>query len=1480
MNTRINRLLTGLLVCLLLLAGLSAAPAEEGDFQIEGTLLLRYTGRGQEEVRVPDGVEAIADWAFEGRDMKRVILPEGLKEIRSYCFMRCVNLEEITLPASVTQLGDAQVFAGCTNLKAIKAAKDNPVFQSVDGVLFSKDGSILWYYPDGRAAETYEIPEGTIQAAYTSFGYDAQVERLVIPASLEEMDPMELAGIGRLREIVVAEGNRVFSSPKGTLCSKEGTTLYVYPTGAQKEEMTPEDFPEGIDTVFEGAMMHGQARKITLPDTVTRIENSFLFSPLLEEIVLPASVKETCCNSFMDDPKLEIIRMGNADAVPDTDSENSFVAGSPRAAVIAPAGGKAEAYCDHYHIPFIPADTPETEIAGKIARVREEARNAGILAVEQKEYSLDAEILSRDVYIPVGVQAPIWNLYQEREYVKTEPRQEYICNIYLPDGFEEETDTYRYNRGNSFTAKEAGDYPLVLRVSDPGGEHWHDFIITAHASPDTQESYVQGDAPPSLRTQRQHRENMEKKAEQLAEKAGDQHIVRTEDAVYTWSEDKEGRPVITGIAPLTAELTVPAELDGHAVTVIGENAMMYDQYVESLALSEGIREIGRNAFRACHSLAALRLPESVTSVGAFAFEDCYALKEITLPSGLALKDLGAGAFRDIGTETLKLADGTDLMAVSVEAFREKGVHDGGICLSTWEGSYEYVVREDGGAAVLDFTRGGSRDETYPVSVPETLGGHPVREIGEQAFKYLEFISSVTLPEGLEIIGDEAFDRCENLAEVTLPSTLKSIGKRAFFGVAAEGIRLPGEEIVLGPVWYAGREKQDSTGKWTYCLLADGTAVLSDFKYTSKMAFPAEVDGIPVTAVEQPKDRDGSEGVSRVTFPDSVTYIGERVCASMPKVTKITLPENLRAVGKLAFANTGVRELTIPEGVTEIGESAFCSNESLKKLTLPSTLRVLPREAFDNCKTLAEVRFAEGLEEIGEEAFENCAVKQLSLPASLRSIGRRAFTYNPFKELTIPAGVERIGEAAFLREDKEPLGKVTFACPDAALGKGLFGYDSGYDAWIREHQQEYLAGGHIDYDYQNSANWIDLYAEANTAEVPEIAVSCWPGSTADRLYRYHVEKNYLAWGEENVLTAPADRVLQAGLVTPASLVYELNIPEGVEEIADDAFADTRLSRVRLPSTLKKIGSGAFSGCIALEGIALPEGLTEIGEKAFGGCGLLSDVRLPEGLLGIGDFAFAQTALKKAEIPASVTKLGKGAFMGTKITAVTLPKGLTEIPDYLCAACTELKGVKIPEGVTRVGAEAFRYCQALSSAALPESLEEIGEGAFAMSEDQAALAYRLTRGKQKASSLKALKLPAGLRVIGDNAFDACDALTSVTFAKGSRLAEIGAQAFSMCVHLKEIALPDGVRGIGGRCFSNCVDLKKASLGASLERIGKEAFRNCVDLASLSVPDTLTEIGEGVLDKHGKKLKVTCGEGSALEQYLQEHYADVKIVHPKKK
>ena len=76
-----------------------------------------------------------------------------------------------------------------------------------------------------------------------------------------------------------------------------------------------------------------------------------------------------------------------------------------------------------------------------------------------------------------------------------------------------------------------------------------------------------------------------------------------------------------------------------------------------------------------------------------------------------------------------------------------------------------------------------------VTVPGTLGGHPVTVIGYRAFHDQEFITGAVLPEGITILGEYCFSGCKRLTTLGLPSTVRTVAHEAFGGCSTRRQRV-------------------------------------------------------------------------------------------------------------------------------------------------------------------------------------------------------------------------------------------------------------------------------------------------------------------------------------------------------------------------------------------------------------------------------------------------------------------------------------------------------------------------------------------------------------------------------------------------------------------------------------------------------------------------------------------------------------------
>ncbi len=112
-------------------------------------------------------------------------VPEGVVDFYSGAFDDCENLTEVTLPASFNTYDSYLQY--CDSLESIAVAESNPNFKSVDGVLYSKDGSVLYCYPADKEGDAFAIPAGTTKLAMSAFCGNMNILTVTAPDSLREI---------------------------------------------------------------------------------------------------------------------------------------------------------------------------------------------------------------------------------------------------------------------------------------------------------------------------------------------------------------------------------------------------------------------------------------------------------------------------------------------------------------------------------------------------------------------------------------------------------------------------------------------------------------------------------------------------------------------------------------------------------------------------------------------------------------------------------------------------------------------------------------------------------------------------------------------------------------------------------------------------------------------------------------------------------------------------------------------------------------------------------------------------------------------------------------------------------------------------------------------------------------------------------------------------------------------------------------------
>ena len=179
----------------------------------------------------------------------------------------------------------------------------------------------------------------------------------------------------------------------------------------------------------------------------------------------------------------------------------------------------------------------------------------------------------------------------------------------------------------------------------------------------------------------------------------------------------------------------------------------------------------------------------------------------------------------------------------------------------------------------------------------------------------------------------------------------------------------------------------------------------------------------------------------------------------------------------------------------------------------------------------------------------------------------------------------------------------------------------------------------------------------------------------------------------------------------SNIKEIIIPNGVFEIADDAFEGCRnFERVCLPDSIKRIGSSAFSNCSVLKDIQIPSCVVTIEPYTFCDCRRLEKVTFPNTMKSIKHNAFSKCVnLKAINIPEN-TKIEFKAFSGCMPEIAKLSPNFQIVKGRLIEVDEDLEGhVCIPKGVRIIAKGSFKESWKINTKILgvtiPKSVSKI-------------------------------------------------------------------------------------------------------------------------------------------------------------------------------
>lgn len=261
--------------------------------------------------------------------------------------------------------------------------------------------------------------------------------------------------------------------------------------------------------------------------------------------------------------------------------------------------------------------------------------------------------------------------------------------------------------------------------------------------------------------------------------------------------------------------------------------------------------------------------------------------------------------------------------------------------------------------------------------------------------------------------------------------------------------------------------------------------------------------------------------------------------------------------------------------------------------------------------------------------------------------------------------------------------------------------------------------------------------------------------------------------------------------------------------------SKVTEIIVDDTVTTIGNYLFYGHSALEKVTFGSGLTRIGDYAFANCTAFEaqDAEWNCPVTEFGSFAFANCSIKKAGVPATITKLGSGVFSGNPVEqisyrATAAAAHTADVVPFSGLADSVDTTITIADSVTSIPAFMF-YKAEVEKINIGTGAASIGEAAFSGS---------------KTAEVAIPNGNAAYRVNADGNLYTADNLTIVAYLGNHQDAAY--------------TLATGVNTIAAGAFYGHPFLERMTFDATVINIGKEAFFACDKLESIAVNDFMDE------------------------------------------
>jgi len=835
-------------------------------------------------VTLPNSLTSIGDRAFfDCANLTSVTLPNSLTSIGDSAFS-CTNLTSVTLPNSLTSIGNC-AFIG-SRLRSVTIGNSvttigESAFQNCQELSSVTIGNSVTTIGERAFQLCVELRKINIPNSVTSIGkmaFDATgITSINIPSSVTNIE-VGISQSPSLTAVNVDGDNKNYSSDQGVLYNKNKTSLIYYPTGKGGFF----SIPDSVTSIGKQAIT-SRLTGITIPNSVTSIEEyAFYKCSNLTNVTFQGTINSENFNikAFQDtgDLREKYLAYGIGTYIRTSGSSYWSLTPdvTPTAADFNISGIGTFTYDGS---PKTVTITPKTGKSTGAITIKYNGRTTAPSAVG--EYSV-----TFDVAAVTGFNA-VNGLSAGTLMINTTPTAEDF-NISGIGTFAYDNNPWSVNIEPK-TGKSTGAITVKYNGSTTAPSAVGEYSVTFDVAASTCFYAVKGLSAGTL-------------------------TIRTPptftniDALKIYLQDL---PVNTRSRPYIVLLNVN---DLTSIKNALKAANVEKKYVSIDFSGSTFTNIVNDTFSYCYNLTSVTLPNSLTSIENKAFYGCSRLTVINVNSNNnAFTSENGVLYNKYKTTLFIYPEGkTDSSFTIPNGVTKIDSYAFFKCTSLNSVTIPNSVTSIGVGAFENCTY--LTSVTIPDSVTIIENGtfkncsyliitmsKNVTSIGKEAFKNcgtIKNIVSVTIPNNVITIEEEAFYGCTNIASVTLPNSLTSIGNKAFYGCKnLTSVTIPDSVI--------------SIGNWAFSRCTNLTVINVN---SNNNAFTSE---------------------------NGVLY-------NKYKTTLFIYPE-----GKTDSS------FTIPNGVTKIDSYAFFECTSLNSVTIPNSVTSIGVGAFENCTYLTSVTFYTG-----------------------------------------------------------------------------------------------------------------------------------------------------------------------------------------------------------------------------------------------------------------------------------------------------------------------------------------------------------------------------------------------------------------------------------------------------------------------------------------------------------------------------------------